>query len=58
MRRAALLAIVAALLAWGGPERARIVGRLRGRAIDAHFDRSDACGMEQWQLAAPLLALP
>jgi hypothetical protein len=43
---------------WGGPERARVVGRLRGRAIDAHFDRSDACGMEQWQLAAPLLALP
>jgi hypothetical protein len=42
---------------YGGPETARITGRIDGRRVDATFDRTDGCGIARWELAAPLLAL-
>jgi hypothetical protein len=42
---------------WGGPQTARVVGRLRGRQIDLRFDLADGCAISQWELAAPLLEL-
>ena len=42
---------------WGGPQTARIVGRLRGRQVDLRFDLSDGCAISRWELAAPLIEL-
>ena len=42
---------------WGGPQTARIVGRLRGRRIHLRFDLADGCAIARWELAAPLLEL-
>lgn len=42
---------------YGGPETARVVGRLDGKRVDAAFARTDGCGIARWELAAPLLAL-
>jgi hypothetical protein len=42
---------------WGGPQTARIVGRVRGRSVDVRFDLVDGCAISRWELAAPLLEL-
>jgi hypothetical protein len=42
---------------YGGPETARITGRVGGRRVDAAFHRTNGCGIARWELAAPLLAL-
>src|ERR671934_230904 len=34
---------------YGGPQTARVTGRLRGRRVDARFDRHDGCEIERWQ---------
>jgi hypothetical protein len=33
---------------YGGPEVARVRGRLRGRQVDAVFDRTNGCEIERW----------
>jgi hypothetical protein len=42
---------------WGGPQTARIVGRLRGRQVDRRFDRHDGCAIFLWDRVAPLIEL-
>ena len=42
---------------YGGPETARVTGRIGGRRVDAAFHRHDGCGIARWELAAPLLDL-
>ena len=42
---------------YGGPQTARVHGRLRGRRVDVRFDRTDGCGIDRWDRAAPLLEL-
>ena len=42
---------------FGGPQTARVTGRVRGKRVDARFARTDGCEVARWQLAAPLLAL-
>jgi hypothetical protein len=38
----------ACLAIYGGPQRARVTGRLRGRRVDARFDRHDGCEIARW----------
>ena len=33
---------------YGGPGKARVRGSLRGRAVDARFDRRNACETARW----------
>jgi hypothetical protein len=33
---------------YGGPDVATITGEIDGRAIDATIDRSDGCGIDEW----------
>jgi|SRR5215207_6825622 len=40
---------------FGGPETARLLGRVRGRAVDARFSRSNGCEIERWDNVAELL---
>ena len=40
---------------FGGPETARLRGRVRGRAVDARFSRSNGCEIERWDNVAKLL---
>jgi hypothetical protein len=42
---------------YGGPQTARVTGRLNGRRIDARLNRTDGCEVERWQQAAPVLDL-
>jgi hypothetical protein len=42
---------------YGGPQTARIIGRVDGRRVDAAFHRADGCGIARWELAAPVFAL-
>ncbi len=39
---------------YGGPERARVVGTWRGRAVNASFERTDGCEIARWDRAAML----
>jgi len=43
---------------YGGPERARVRGRIGGRSIDRPFTRSDGCRIDEWTRAMPLLPRP
>jgi hypothetical protein len=43
---------------YGGPERARVRGRIGGRRIDRPFTRSDGCRIDEWTRAMPLLPRP
>jgi hypothetical protein len=43
---------------YGGPERARVRGRVDGRAVDRRFGRADGCEISDWERAAPLLRVP
>ena len=40
---------------FGGPETARLLGRVRSRAVDARFSRSNGCEIERWDNVAALL---
>jgi hypothetical protein len=33
---------------YGGPQEARVVGTVRGRAVDAAFRRTDGCEIARW----------
>lgn len=40
---------------YGGPQTARVTGRLDGARIDRRFDRADGCGIADWRRVEPLL---
>jgi hypothetical protein len=40
---------------YGGPATARVRGVLRGRRVDARFDRSNGCEIERWDRNRALL---
>jgi hypothetical protein len=40
---------------YGGPATARVEGRLKGKRIDATFDRRNACEMARWDGVEALL---
>jgi LysM repeat protein len=40
---------------YGGPQRAHIVGTIGGRRIDISVNRSDGCGIADWEKLEPLL---
>jgi hypothetical protein len=37
---------------YGGPQVARVRGRVRGRSVDATFSRTDSCQTERWERAS------
>ena len=43
---------------WGGPDRARVTGRIGGDAIDRRLARNDGCEIDDWDRAQPLLPKP
>jgi hypothetical protein len=43
---------------YGGPERARVRGRIGARRVDRPFTRSDGCRIDEWTRAMPLLPRP
>ena len=43
---------------YGGPQRARVVGRVNGRRIWATFARSNGCEIDRWQRISPWLVPP
>jgi Subtilisin inhibitor-like len=43
---------------YGGPQRTRIVGSLRGRRIWATVTRTNGCEIERWQRISPWLVPP
>lgn len=43
---------------WGGPDRARVTGRIGGDAIDRRLARNDGCEIDDWSRAQPLLPKP
>jgi hypothetical protein len=43
---------------YGGPQVARITGRLRGVRISALFGRSDGCEIGRWNALSPWLLPP
>ena len=43
---------------YGGPERARVSGRIGERAIARSFSRGDGCRIDEWARAMPLLPSP
>ena len=43
---------------WGGPDRARITGRIGESAIDRRLARNDGCEIGDWDTAQPLLPKP
>jgi hypothetical protein len=43
---------------YGGPERARVSGRIGEHAIARSFARSDGCRIDEWARAMPLLPGP
>jgi hypothetical protein len=42
---------------YGGPQRARIRGTVRGRAVDGRFDRTNGCEIARYERVRPLLRL-
>ncbi len=62
-RHAQLLAAVpdgrrACTQIYGGPEHARVRGRIGARTVDRPFTRSDGCRIDEWTRAMPLLPRP
>lgn len=49
---------VACTMVYGGPERARVVGRWHGRAVDTRFARTNGCEIARWQQYRALLTDP
>jgi len=43
---------------YGGPQVARITGRLRGERVSAIFSRSDGCQIGRWNALSPWLLPP
>ena len=43
---------------WGGPDRARVSGRIGGDRIDRRLARRDGCEIDDWDRAQPLLPRP
>lgn len=43
---------------YGGPEVARVQGQVDGQAVDESIDRTDGCGIADWDLLGPLLGVP
>ena len=43
---------------YGGPQRARVVGRVSGRRVQATFSRSDGCQIDRWNAVSPWLLPP
>ena len=48
---------VACTQVYGGPQRARIRGTIRGRAVDGRFSRVDGCEIARYERVRPLLRL-
>ena len=42
---------------YGGPQRGRIRGLLRGRTVDARFERTNGCEIARFDRVRPLLRL-
>jgi hypothetical protein len=40
---------------WGGPQVARVTGKLAGKPLSASFSRSDGCQISRWDKLAPWL---
>jgi subtilisin inhibitor-like len=40
---------------YGGPEVARVTGQIDGQQVDATLDRTDGCGISEWQAATALV---
>lgn len=43
---------------YGGPQRARIGGVVDGREVDLRIDRTDGCGIADWERLEPLIGPP
>ncbi len=43
---------------YGGPDAARVTGRIEGSAVDATISRSDGCGIADWDLLLSLVGPP
>ena len=43
---------------FGGPDRARVTGRLRGERVDRRFNRTDGCQISYWDAAQRILPRP
>lgn len=43
---------------YGGPQVARVLGRLRGRPVDATFRRTNGCETARWERVAFLFPVP
>jgi hypothetical protein len=46
---------VACTQVYGGPATARVRGELRGKSVDARFNRADGCQIERWDRNRVLL---
>jgi hypothetical protein len=43
---------------YGGPQKARVVGRVSGRRVEATFTRADGCQIARWKKLSPWLLPP
>lgn len=43
---------------YGGPQKARVVGRVSGKLVRATFTRSDGCQIGRWNALSPWLLPP
>jgi len=43
---------------YGGPQTAHITGTANGKKVDLRVDRTDGCGVADWQTLEPLLGAP
>jgi len=43
---------------YGGPQRARVVGTLKGQPVRATFSRTNGCEIARWQRISPWLVPP
>jgi Subtilisin inhibitor-like len=43
---------------WGGPQTARVIGRVLGERVWASFSRADGCQISRWQRVSPWLLPP
>jgi hypothetical protein len=43
---------------YGGPQKARVVGTVRGKRVWATFTRTDGCHINRWQRLSPWLLPP
>jgi hypothetical protein len=43
---------------YGGPEKARVTGRLRGQQLDIVIDRTDGCGIGDYQALFDAIGAP